>query len=221
MPINQRTTGCYWTTGGRLWIVLEDGKAVRDGLHDLRARKLAERRLCRQLRVRSLPARLPRPPRPGLGRRCRRARRPAGQRTGPPLPSKRRPTPFRDGLLVWERPEGAGPGVRKRARPRTRSRPSDCRVAPSPTLAFPAVPAARQRDSQDLCVQELPPPRRCARPERRGAHRHPMSFSRAYAVLTQGTGGAQIIGRGLPRERGRRGQPSRGDSPGSSSTPPG
>ena len=128
--------------------------------------------------------------------------------------------PGRD-CLSGSDPRGRGRGVRKRARPRTRSRPSDCRVAPSPTLAFPAVPAARQRDSQDLCVQELPPPRRCARPERRGAHRHPMSFSWAYAVLTQGTGGAQIIGRGLPRERGRRGQPSRGDSPGSSSTPPG
>ena len=48
MPINQRTTGCYWTTGGRLWIVLEDGKAVRDGLHDLRDGNFAERSRIRQ-----------------------------------------------------------------------------------------------------------------------------------------------------------------------------
>ena len=108
-------------------------------------------------------------------------------------------TPFRDGLLVWERPEGAGPGVRKCARPRTRRRPSDCRVAPSPVRPNPAAPAARDSEAQDLRAQQLPPPRRCARPERRGAHRHPMSFSRAYAAMTHGAGGAQVIGRGLPR----------------------
>ena len=48
MPISQWHTGCYWITGGRPWIVLEDGNAVEDGLHDLRTRKLAERRHPRQ-----------------------------------------------------------------------------------------------------------------------------------------------------------------------------
>lgn len=41
MPISQWHTGCYWTAGGRQWIVLEDGNAVEDGLHDLRALNLA------------------------------------------------------------------------------------------------------------------------------------------------------------------------------------
>ena len=107
--------------------------------------------------------------------------------------------PSREGLLVWERPEGAGPGVRKRARPRTRSRPSDCRVAPSPVRVSPAAPAARDSEAQDLCAQQPPSPRRCARPGRRGAHRHPLSISQAYTAMTHGAGGAQIIGRGLPR----------------------
>ncbi len=96
------------------------------------------------------------------------------------------------GSQVWERPEGEGPGVRKRARPRTRSSPSDCRVAPSPAFAFPAAPTVRDSEAQGLCAQQLPPSCRCARPERRGAHRHPMSFSRAHTVLTRGTAGAQI-----------------------------
>ena len=107
--------------------------------------------------------------------------------------------PFRDGLLVWERPEGAGPGVRIRARPRTRSRPSDCRVAPSPVRVSPAAPAARDSEAQDCCAQQLPSPRRCARLGRRGAHRHPLSISRACTAMTHGARGAQIIGRGLPR----------------------
>ena len=36
MPITCCTTGCYWTTSGRLWMALEDGTAVLTGLHDLR-----------------------------------------------------------------------------------------------------------------------------------------------------------------------------------------
>jgi len=36
MPINQCTTGCYWTTRGRLWMALEAAMAVLTGLHDLR-----------------------------------------------------------------------------------------------------------------------------------------------------------------------------------------
>jgi len=88
--------------------------------------------------------------------------------------------------------------VRKRARPRTRSRPSDCRVAPSPVRTNPAAPAVRNSEAQDLCAQQLPPPLRCAHLKRRGAHWHPMSFSGAYAAMTQGIGGAQITGRGLP-----------------------
>ena len=89
--------------------------------------------------------------------------------------------------------------MRKRARPRTRSSPSDCRVAPSPVFAAPATPALRQSDAQDRCAQQLPPPRRCARPERRGAHRHPMSFSGVYAAMTHNAGGARIVRSGLPR----------------------
>ena len=68
-----------------------------------------------------------------------------GEGTGP-----HRLNPLPGGIAGWERPEGAGPGVRKRARPRTRSRPSDCRVAPSPARAVPAAPAAWDRKAQDI-----------------------------------------------------------------------
>ena len=133
------------------------------------------------------------------GWRCRTAHRPAGWPTGPPPPRSgaRHPSGRTAG---WERPEGEGPGVRKRARPRTRSSPSDCRVAPSPARAKRYSPGRQDCEAQGPCVQQLPPYCRCARPERRGAHRHPMSFSRAYAAMTRSTDSAQITEREPPRE---------------------
>ena len=47
-------------------------------------------------------------PRPGLGRRCRTARRTAGRPTRLPPASKRRSTPFRDGLLAGSDPAAEG-----------------------------------------------------------------------------------------------------------------
>ena len=73
--------------------------------------------------------------------------------------------------------------MRKRAPPRTRSRPLDCRVAPSPAFAFLAAPAVRDNEAQALlraAAFAAPPVRTSGAP----AHRHPMSFSRAYAAMT-------------------------------------
>ena len=67
-------------------------------------------------------------PRPA---RCRRT--PTSLDGRPGAASKRRSNRLpAQGSLGWERPEGEGPGVRKRARPRTRSRPLDCRSLPAP-----------------------------------------------------------------------------------------
>ncbi len=147
------------------------------------------------------------------------ARHKQAARRGPPPRSGAEPS-LPAGSLVWERPEGEGPGVRKRARPRTRSSPSDCGVAPSPARTSAAAPTAWDREAQALGAQQLPPFRRCARPERRSAHRHPTSFAQAYTGLTHVAGGAQTIGKALPRVRGRRCGPPRGDNPGNPSTTP-
>ena len=97
--------------------------------------------------------------------------------------AKRRSNRFpAKGSLVWERPEGRGPEVRKRARPRTRSSPSDCGVAPSPARTSAAARSAQDRKAQDTRVLCLTPPRRCARRELRGAHWHPLSFSQSGAA---------------------------------------
>ncbi len=89
--------------------------------------------------------------------------------------------------------------MRKRARSRTRSSLLDCWVAPSPAFAFPASPAARDSEAQGHCAQQLPPSCWCARLGRRGAHRHPLSISRACTAMTLGARDAQVIDRGRPQ----------------------
>lgn len=65
----------------------------------------------------------------------------------------------------------------------------------------PCGPDRLGRRAQDIRLHGLQPSCRCARRKRRSAHRH-STFARTYAVVTQGTGGCQVIGGGLLRERG-------------------
>ena len=63
--------------------------------------------------------------RPGFGRRCRTAHRPAGRPTGPPPPRSGARHPSRRDCWCASDPKGSGAGVRKHTRPRPRTRPSD------------------------------------------------------------------------------------------------
>ena len=135
-------------------------------------------------RVRSRTAWLP--PATIVSRRCAAMpNSPAASQSanGSSAASKRRSTPFRDGLLVWERPEGAGPGVRKRARPRTRSRPSDWGVA-SVTALVPRTPRANGAGRpKDFAAPADKREGRCASPDGQSAHRPPVSFARFSTAL--------------------------------------
>ena len=72
-------------------------------------------------------------------------------------PNERRPRlkrlPARDCWTGATR--GRWAGVRKRARPRARSSPSGCRVAPSPIFAFPASPAARRATRKTFVCKRI------------------------------------------------------------------
>ena len=174
MTITQCTTGCYWTTGGRLWIVLEDGKAVRDGLHDLRNGKVAERRLLRQLR--SEAGSRPRNPVPGAVARVSNRRwrwadtKTSFQRTRPrfrmSLPRVRRP--------ARDRAQGPQPRVRRlragrRGDPRRRTGRAMCCTGPGnpPTpgraratdRGFPARPFTSMHRKRPVSATRTSPPR--------------------------------------------------------------
>ena len=81
------------------------------------------------------------------------------------------------GSLVWERPEGKGPGVRKRARPRTRSSPSDWWVAPSPARTSATAPAGRAAKPQDVAAPPDIQAGWCASRERQNVHLPPASLA--------------------------------------------
>ena len=93
---------------------------------------------------------------------------------------------------------GGGGGAQTRPAPN----PPQALGLPGRSQPRPSEPCGPDRpdsEAQDRFAQQLPSPRRCARLGRRGAHRHPLSISRACTAMTHGARGAQIIGRGLPR----------------------
>ncbi len=78
--------------------------------------------------------------------------------------------------------------MRKPTCPRTRSRPSDCRVA-----SVTARPARAPRANGTVRPKNVPAPadgreRRCASPGDRSAHRRPVSFPRFSTAPSRGTG---------------------------------
>ena len=78
----------------------------------------------------------------------------------------------------------------KATRPRTRSRPSDCRVAPSPAQTSAAAPATAVGRAQIVGAKRLSGPGRCARSGRRSVHCPPTSFAHAGTAISGGrTGG--------------------------------
>ena len=97
---------------------------------------------------------------------------------------------------VWICPGARGnPGPYRDAQARSTPNPQQPLGLPGrsqPRLCFPGGPRRPESNVQDSCGQAHPPPRRCASPERKGAHRHPTSFSGAYTVLTRGAACAQI-----------------------------
>ena len=94
------------------------------------------------------------------------------------------------GSLVWERPEGTGPGCAEPPGPEPVARPSDCRVAPSPAQTSAAAPATAVGRAQTIGAKRLSGLGRCARCGRRSVHWYPTSFAHAGTAMSGGrTGG--------------------------------
>ncbi len=82
-------------------------------------------------------------------------------------------------------PKGAGAGVRKHTRPRTRTRPSDWGVA-SVTALVPRTPRANgAARPKDVAAPADKQEGRCASPDGQSAHRPPVSFARFSTALSR------------------------------------
>ena len=78
----------------------------------------------------------------------------------------------------------------KATRSRTRSRPSDCRVAPSPAKTSATAPATAVGRAQIVGAKRFFGLGRCAQSGRRSVHWHPKSFAHAGTAMSGGrTGG--------------------------------
>ena len=101
--------------------------------------------------------------------------------------------PSRQGIAGLGATRGDGAGVCKATRSRTRSRPSDCRVAPSPAQTSAAAPATAVGRAQIIGAKRLSGLGRCARSGRRSVHCPPTSFAHAGTAMSVGTRGVRVL----------------------------
>lgn len=102
--------------------------------------------------------------------------------TPPPRSGARHPS--RRDCWYASDPKGAGAGVRKHTRPRTRTRPSDWGVA-SVTARAPRTPRAHgAAGPKDIAVPADSREGRCASRDGTSAHRPPVSFARSSTAVS-------------------------------------
>ena len=124
--------------------------------------------------------------RPGPGRRCRTARRPAGRPTRPPPPRSGARHPSRRDCWHASDPRRAGAGG---AQAHPASNPYQALGLGGRYrhgLSAPYATGERAGEAEDVAVPADKREGRCASPERRSAHRPPVSFARFGTALSRG-----------------------------------